>query len=133
MEDNLKNELLELSKSAVRSKASQLRDLFPEIMNLKARGIKHAQIIEALQKHGLEFNLKTFELTFYRIKREFKNGSQKRMEMVLATCGESDRTSKAIQEFNGESKTRLHKTGFHRIVDELSAENSEKDPRRNEI
>ncbi|MDY7545069.1 hypothetical protein RGU75_02325 [Glaciimonas sp. CA11.2] len=133
MEDNLKNALLELSKNASRSKANQLRALFPEIMNLKMQGIKHDQIIEALKKNGLEFNLKTFELTFYRIKREFENEKHKRIEKTGTTYVDSARAEKVIQEFKEESKTRSHKTGFHRILDELSAENSEKDPRRNEV
>lgn len=57
-------------RSAARSKTARLRELFDEIEALRSRGFPHSIIVDEMQKNGLKFNVKTFEATFYRIKRE---------------------------------------------------------------
>lgn len=69
-EEKIVEEFTQLHKSAARNKTARLRDLYDQIEVLRNRGFSHATIIEAMKKHGLEFDLKTFEVTFYRIKRE---------------------------------------------------------------
>jgi len=69
-EKEIFEEFEQLHKSASRSKTARLRDLYDQIEALRNRGFSHATIIKAMKKHGLEFDLKTFEVTFYRIKKE---------------------------------------------------------------
>lgn len=69
-EEEIVEEFAQLHKSAARSKTARLRDLYDQIEVLRSRGFSHATIVKAMKKHGLEFDLKTFEVTFYRIKRE---------------------------------------------------------------
>lgn len=68
--DAILKEFDELHTSGDRSKTARLRELFEQIEALKNRGITHSQIINAMKKHGLEFDLKTFEALLYRIKKE---------------------------------------------------------------
>jgi hypothetical protein len=69
-EEEIVEEFAQLHKSVSRSKTARLRDLYDHIEALRSRGFSHATIVKAMKKHGLEFDLKTFEVTFYRIKRE---------------------------------------------------------------
>lgn len=69
-EEEIVAEFEQLHKSAARNKTARLRDLYDQIEALRNRGFSHATIVNAMKKHGLEFDVKTFEATFYRIKRE---------------------------------------------------------------
>lgn len=69
-ETEIAAEFAQLHGSSARSKTARLRDLYDQIDALKNRGFSHATILNAMKKHGLVFDLKTFETTFYRIKKE---------------------------------------------------------------
>jgi hypothetical protein len=73
VEKEIVEEFDQLHKSASRSKTARLRDLYDHIEALRSRGYSQATILKAMKKHGLEFDLKTFRDTFYRIKRERVN------------------------------------------------------------
>lgn len=69
-DDKIVEEFAQLHKSTSRSKTARLRDLYDHIESLRRRGFSHATIVDAMKKHGLKFDLKSFEVTFYRIRKE---------------------------------------------------------------
>ena len=69
-EEKIVAALGQLQNITLRSKTARLRDLFDHVEALRRRGFSHQTIVETMKKHGLEFDLKTFEVTFYRIRRE---------------------------------------------------------------
>lgn len=87
-EEGIVEEFAQLHKSASRSKTARLRDLYDEIEALRSRGFSHATIVKAMKKHGLEFDLKTFEVTFYRIKKERAKSLMQPTGMDLAAAPE---------------------------------------------
>lgn len=99
-EKEIFEEFEQLHKSASRSKTARLRDLYDQIEALRNRGFSHATIIKAMKKHGLEFDLKTFEVTFYRIKKE-------RTKFAKVDCRKEANTEKAPQPQTQSSKNEV--------------------------
>ena len=100
-DEEIIGEFVQLHKSGSRSKSARLRDLYDHIEALRTRGFTHAAIVNAMKKHGLEFDLKTFEVTFYRIKRARAKslnqmpGIPSRVEAEKLTKNEIKATKKA--------------------------------------
>lgn len=112
-DEEIVDEFAQLHKSTSRSKTARLRDLYDHIETLRSRGFTHATIIKAMKKHGLEFDLKTFEVTFYRIKRERANAKiQERTTLPNAKIdngvGDKSNTHAAEQKVDPISKNPLH-------------------------
>lgn len=95
-EEEILNEFSELDKSASRNKTARLRDLYDAIELLKSRGFAHVTIIKAMKKHGLEFNLQSFEATLYRIKRERMKRLVQRPEATLEERSDGSINNKAV-------------------------------------
>jgi hypothetical protein len=69
-EESMINALRQLRQHGPKNKTARLRALFAEIEALKSEGFSHSQIVKTMSEHQLQFDLKVFEVTFYRIKKE---------------------------------------------------------------
>ncbi|HZW14444.1 MAG TPA: hypothetical protein VFF81_14790 [Noviherbaspirillum sp.] len=118
-EEAILKDLAQLQKSATRSKTARLRDLYDQIEALRSRGITHAKIVSVLNDHKLGFSLKSFEVTFYRIKRQ----REKKLNRPVAIPAEEKR--EAMPSVSGAND-------FFKIVDKLKEQNQNDDPRRND-
>jgi hypothetical protein len=58
------------SEDGSRSKTARLREVLPEIEAAQKAGVRNQKIVETLNAHGFELNLKTFETTLYRIRKK---------------------------------------------------------------
>lgn len=108
-EEKIVEEFTQLHKSAARNKTARLRDLYDQIEALRNRGFSHATIIEAMKKHGLEFDIKTFEVTFYRIKREREKNlaqSSAAVPVDFLDRSEKDHTEATRKEIPSSKSTR---------------------------
>lgn len=56
--------------SKERTKTGRLRELLNEIERTKKAGISNRSVVEALNQHGLDLTLKTFESILHRIRAE---------------------------------------------------------------
>lgn len=135
-DDLMVNALRQLSNGTFRSKTARLRDLYDEVERLRSSGVTHAKIIETMRDNGLEFGLRTFEVTLYRIKRERENNLLLKTNAAIKSIIKVSVSAPVVAPFNKisieKSNTLLPKTGFHRVVEELEAQNSGADPRRND-
>jgi hypothetical protein len=122
-EEEIVEEFAQLHKSTSRSKTARLRDLYDHIESLRSRGFSHAIIVNAMKKHGLEFDLKTFEVTFYRIKRE----RSKRLSQPIAMRLEVE-TSGATQ-----SQWKINKTDGSRSSSSTKTEQKKSFPTKNPL
>lgn len=118
-EEAILEDLAQLHKTATRSKTSRLRDLYDQVEALRSRGITHAKIISVLNKHGMEFTLKSFEVTFYRIKKE----REKKFDQPAVIP--SEEKLEAVSSVSGAN-------AFFKVVDRLKEQNENDDPRRND-
>ncbi|MNR84314.1 hypothetical protein D3C72_151120 [compost metagenome] len=115
-EKEIFEEFERLHKSALRSKTARLRDLYDQIEALKKRGFTHATIISAMKKHGLDFDLKTFEVTVYRIKKERtkpakvdgKETGNTELQTQINKSEESTSNTPSIGSQTGGGKNPLH-------------------------
>ena len=69
-EELIVNALQQLSKTTFRNNTARLREIYDEVKALKCRGFSHKIIVETLNEQGLAFDLRTFEVTLYRLKKE---------------------------------------------------------------
>ena len=70
------NNLTALAASPKRSNTSKIRDLLPQIEELKQGGFSNEQIRIALEEAGLEMSLKTFESILHRVRKRFASSGQ---------------------------------------------------------
>lgn len=122
-EEEIIEEFGRLQRSATRSKSARLRDLYDHIEVLRSRGFTHAAIVNAMKKHGLEFDLKTFEVTFYRIKRERAKSLAQLDERPLGAKSEERAANKqtATKSTKDSSKLRALKVSRQATQEELKA------------
>lgn len=68
--DSLRQTLLEMAKGADgRSATARLNDIFPEIEQALAAGVRRTAIVAALQNHGISLTLRSFDTAMYRLRK----------------------------------------------------------------
>lgn len=73
-EDTLKAALEALTAT---TKAGRLRELMPTIEAKVAAGVRHEDILEALNAHGFDLTERTYKTYLYRFRKAFKTGKKK--------------------------------------------------------
>jgi hypothetical protein len=61
-----------------RTKIARLRGMMPDVEAAKEAGISNKKIVETLNEHGFEITQKTFEMMLYRLRKERRQGNQKK-------------------------------------------------------
>lgn len=61
-----------------RPKAARLRDVIEDVEATLASGVSRAKVLSALNEHGLDMTMKTFETTLKRIRAGSKRGNARR-------------------------------------------------------
>lgn len=74
--NSLIDALRQLGRSPLRNKTARLREIFDEVEAARATGASHKQIVDALHGQGLEFTVKSFETTRFRIAKERERNNQ---------------------------------------------------------
>lgn len=73
-EDTLKAALEALTAT---TKAGRLRELMPTIEAKVASGVRHEDILDALNSHGFDLTERTYKTYLYRFRKEVKTGKKK--------------------------------------------------------
>lgn len=95
-----------------RTKTGQIRELFEEIERTQKLGVSNKSIVEALNKSGIEINLKTFETILFRIRKE--RGLEKKN---IDSKSEKQNKHAVDQEENKTQKTEVTEKAASNVKD----------------
>ena len=89
-EDTIKAALEELTAT---TKAGRLRELMPTIEAKVASGVRHEDILDALNSHGFDLTERTYKTYLYRFRKAVKTGKPHPPPSMLSPAVHEDRSS----------------------------------------
>lgn len=113
--NSISEALSELTKSKNRSLTAQLRDVFDDVEKALSAGVSRAEVLDTLNKQGLEISKDAFGSALYRIRKERKERKEEEDEKV------STKDPAALEE----NPTQVRKGGYKSSA-ELKKEREQK-------
>lgn len=104
-----------------RSKTGRIREQLHEIEEAQKKGIKNADIVDALNEQGLELSLKTFENILHRLRNEEKKKPIAHVALVKGDVQAEVRTSVKEERKNSAVDYDWGRIGIssQRLIDDL--------------
>lgn len=120
-DQNISEKLEALAKGKNRSDTAKLRGIFEQVEAALYAGALRADVYLALKESGFSFTFESFELAIYRIRKE-RGAIQATLKPLPAS-----ETSNQLPA----AETPPLTTGFHKVLEQIAANNRTEDPRRN--